>query len=191
MELDTIQTYNAPQPLERTTPAQAETRADLLAKGWCPRQVESLERKFSATTFAFFSTIERSPFRLNVHEACRDRDQCVAFNTDPSDYEVKHVMIDCMCSMVVTPHEQLTKVLRAGAIPLIEIEQGNDTGTSWRLQVHPRTRKSQYVAVSHVWADGLGNPFANALPLCQIRKLYEHLFNVSQVLAPSSTVGAT
>jgi hypothetical protein len=25
-----------------------------------------------------------------------------------------------------------------------------------------------YVAISHVWADGLGNPFGNALPRCQL-----------------------
>ncbi|KAI7482044.1 hypothetical protein KC351_g6005 [Hortaea werneckii] len=30
-----------------------------------------------------------------------------------------------------------------------------------------------YVALSHVWAEGLGNPIANALPLCQLNYVYK------------------
>jgi hypothetical protein len=29
-----------------------------------------------------------------------------------------------------------------------------------------------YVAISHVWADGLGNPASNGLPRCQLDKLF-------------------
>ncbi|CAL1698432.1 unnamed protein product [Somion occarium] len=34
-----------------------------------------------------------------------------------------------------------------------------------------------YVAISHVWVDGLGNPFENALPRCQLQRLH-HLVNI-------------
>lgn len=32
-----------------------------------------------------------------------------------------------------------------------------------------------FVAISHVWADGLGNPSANALPRCQLSRIRERL----------------
>lgn len=33
------------------------------------------------------------------------------------------------------------------------------------------TEQSRYVCISHVWADGMGNPRANALPACQLRTI--------------------
>jgi hypothetical protein len=40
----------------------------------------------------------------------------------------------------------------------------------------------RYVAISHVWADGLGNVTENSLPQCQL----EHLCNLIQALYPES-----
>ncbi|KAI6874735.1 hypothetical protein KC323_g601 [Hortaea werneckii] len=39
-----------------------------------------------------------------------------------------------------------------------------------------------YVALSHVWAEGLGNPLANALPVCQLNYVYECVENLRQEL---------
>ncbi|KAI7256086.1 hypothetical protein KC343_g7088 [Hortaea werneckii] len=39
-----------------------------------------------------------------------------------------------------------------------------------------------YVALSHVWAEGLGNPIANALPLCQLKYVYECVEQLRQEL---------
>jgi hypothetical protein len=44
-----------------------------------------------------------------------------------------------------------------------------------QLQVHRASARDQYVAISHVWADGLGNPKSNALPECQLRRLAKYL----------------
>ncbi len=40
---------------------------------------------------------------------------------------------------------------------------GSDPGLDW----------GPYVAISHVWSDGLGNPNHNSLPFCQIKRLQE------------------
>ncbi|KAB2573394.1 hypothetical protein DBV05_g7943 [Lasiodiplodia theobromae] len=44
-----------------------------------------------------------------------------------------------------------------------------------------------YIAISHVWSDGLGNPTENAMPLCQLRRIN----SILQVLPgiPSSSNG--
>ncbi|KAL2830169.1 hypothetical protein BJY01DRAFT_240459 [Aspergillus pseudoustus] len=42
----------------------------------------------------------------------------------------------------------------------------------WSVEYHfEGRRRPDYVAISHVWADGKGNPKANALPLCQIERI--------------------
>lgn len=46
------------------------------------------------------------------------------------------------------------------------------TSTAFTLKVVEARKGLPYVAISHVWADGLGNVQHNALPSCQISRLY-------------------
>ncbi|KAF7675969.1 hypothetical protein GT037_005474 [Alternaria burnsii] len=41
-------------------------------------------------------------------------------------------------------------------------------------------RYSEYVAISHVWADGLGNAFENGLPMCQLRMLQTYFVHIAK-----------
>jgi len=47
-----------------------------------------------------------------------------------------------------------------------------------RIQQLPRY--SRYVAISHVWADGLGNAFENGLPTCQLRMLRTYIAQIAR-----------
>jgi hypothetical protein len=49
------------------------------------------------------------------------------------------------------------------------------------------SRYSRYVAISHVWADGLGNAFENGLPTCQLRMLQTYF---AQIARHTSTLTA-
>ena len=73
--------------------------------------------------------------------------------------------------MVPTPYDRLINSIRNGRIPLISIESGNEDGSAYELQVYPRFRTSKYIAISHVWIDGLGNTNQNAVPVCQVKRL--------------------
>ena len=42
-----------------------------------------------------------------------------------------------------------------------------------------------YVALSHIWADGLGNPFKNSLPLCQLNRLQNAVKNLQNHSEPN------
>ncbi|KAF8346761.1 hypothetical protein F5887DRAFT_1073429 [Amanita rubescens] len=44
-----------------------------------------------------------------------------------------------------------------------------------------------YIAFSHVWADGLGNPHTNALPRCQLRRLRDHATELDRIHNLAST----
>ncbi|KAF2230026.1 hypothetical protein EV356DRAFT_536765 [Viridothelium virens] len=89
-------------------------------------------------------------------------------------YVTKHVENDCTCSMMGLPRKRLTEIIAAGGVPLVSIETDKSDG-GVRLHIKRRTLSSQYVAISHVWSDGMGNPNDNALPVCQIRRLHQYL----------------
>jgi hypothetical protein len=60
----------------------------------------------------------------------------------------------------------LLRVLEKGSIPLVLLEIA--AGTPTRVDIIERKPDMAYVAISHVWSDGLGNVEANALPACQL-----------------------
>lgn len=143
----------------------------MLSNGWCTHQVEHMSKAYDLATFSYLASLTRSSHRLVDHTRCSDHTACIAFNTDPSSYQTRHAVGGCSCTTVSTPYPQLIKIIRNGGIPLISIESGSSEGTRYRLRLHTRSRASEYIAISHVWADGLGNPKENGLPQCQIQRL--------------------
>ncbi|KAI1179884.1 hypothetical protein F4777DRAFT_532360 [Nemania sp. FL0916] len=73
--------------------------------------------------------------------------------------------------MVTVPYDSLIRHVLMNRVPLISIERDADNDDLIKLRVEPRCERSKYVAISHVWADGLGNPKSNALPTCQLKEL--------------------
>ncbi|KIA75696.1 hypothetical protein HK57_00512 [Aspergillus ustus] len=61
-------------------------------------------------------------------------------------------------------------ILDKGAAPIALWVKG--LKKLWSVEYHfEGRRRPDYVAISHVWADGKGNPKANELPLCQIERI--------------------
>ncbi|KAJ1332043.1 hypothetical protein MN608_05509 [Microdochium nivale] len=159
----------------------------MLANGWCPRQIDHLSHKHDAQTLSYLATLERSSLRTTAagvdHARCSSDLPCTAHNSsDMSQYRTRHTERGRECSMVEMPREQLARVLESGGVPLIAIEGSDGADGACRLTVHARSIGIKYVAISHVWADGLGNPGGNALPLCQIRKLRGMLRDLGSLL---------
>lgn len=151
------------------------------ANGWCCHQVNHLSRIHDLEVLSYLATLERSSHRLADHKRCLNSVACVAYNTDRATYKTRHVTVDCKCLMVSTPYDNLTEIIRQGEIPLISIKDSTHAGATHKLKVYPRSMESRYIAISHVWADGLGNPNENALPLCQIKRLKAHLLALQAV----------
>jgi hypothetical protein len=63
----------------------------------------------------------------------------------------------------------IESIIAKGGIPLISVISGNAAVPT--VLVSEATATSRYVAFSHVWPDGLGNPKANSLPYCQLERL--------------------
>jgi len=76
-------------------------------------------------------------------------------------------------------------IVQRGGTPLLRLTY--DRYGAPMLTVEEATTSSMYIAISHVWSGGLGNPKANVLPLCQLRQLAGNLDKVLCKIRPASS----
>lgn len=152
---------------------------DLLLKdGWCPLEVERCSMAGGGVdTPAFLLQLVRTKpgWNITTHETCKNT-ECVANNIDESDYVTRHVAEGCSCAHLHADIEELGAILRDGGVPLVMLTPCDEETTgnrSFKIEIVRKRVGRQYVAISHVWSDGLGNTKGNTLPNCQVQVLYE------------------
>ncbi|KAL2810284.1 hypothetical protein BJX63DRAFT_423227 [Aspergillus granulosus] len=149
----------------------------MVQNGWCPLDAEKCRQiGVELDTPAYLQQLVRTKPAWNkrTHEHCK-KTECVADNVDESLYVTRHVHEDCSCEHLQAEVEQLHAILLDGGIPLVQITPcGGEENRTYEIAIVKKRSSKRYIAVSHVWADGLGNPFANSLPTCQLGLLYEH-----------------
>ncbi|KAK7027915.1 hypothetical protein VNI00_015131 [Paramarasmius palmivorus] len=102
-----------------------------------------------------------------------------AYQTDESTYRTRHVDGDCQCEFIELETESLIAVLSQGKVPKLVITDD--------LEFRVVSEDDYpYIALSHVWADGLRNPKTNALPRCQLRRLQSYVKQLIQIHDPAS-----
>ncbi|OCH86880.1 hypothetical protein OBBRIDRAFT_820879 [Obba rivulosa] len=132
----------------------------LIGRGWCRSEIRHLLQGFNIATLACY--LER-PDALRNHSNCTDT-TCMAYQIDETNYRTLHVNEDCNCASISVDPTHLRDVLASNQIPKVAVSE------DLKLSVVDG-KGYTYVAISHVWADGLGNPFQNSIPTCQIRRL--------------------
>lgn len=159
--------------------------------GWCPSQLVVLFAQFSASGLWFISDLERpnpneehpmirvqpSGKRIGcTDEQWNPRDTKVCSTTkcryrtvQQSTYRTKHVTDSCCCMNFHADPDEIARILKNGNIPLIS--SSDQTDESLQITLVESKPGLAYIAVSHVWADGLGNLEENALPQCQLLRL--------------------
>lgn len=180
----------------------------MLSDGWCPTETSRLLESSSIQILSFISDLDR-PGPLKDHRQCRAaRDpivnavqhiisgrtdpiqECVAYQTNNNTYQTKHEDNCSSCVDMIADQQELVDILeKRNSIPLIQLGANSQTNrkeisTTNKLHVIPATSKSKYVAISHVWSDGLGNHHQNSLPTCQIVKIS----NLVRYLYPDENV---
>ncbi|KAL0564500.1 hypothetical protein V5O48_017544 [Marasmius crinis-equi] len=147
-------------------------RNELEAQGWCESELDLLPYE----EVAFASLLSRP--RIRDHSSCGDV-ICSAYQTDEATYQIRHVDNECSCAFVGLDPDNLTAILSRDKVPVVliteELELKVASGDEY-----------PYIALSHVWADGLGNPKSNALPQCQLRRLREYANNLSHIHNPEA-----
>lgn len=148
----------------------------MTASGFCKSQIHLiLNERLSIQTLYFTSHLTQSKSE-NGHEQCKEN-ECSAYRNNLEVYRTQHVNNHCDCGHLSVQPSDVLKILRDGYIPLLRVTKGAALS---ELSVDVVSSKDcpKYMALSHVRAEGLGNPTENALPRCQLdflRRLLDHL----------------
>ncbi|KAI1749454.1 hypothetical protein F4782DRAFT_303906 [Xylaria castorea] len=163
--------------------AADQLHSEMHASGWCPAEIDSI-RKLSPSELCMAYCLDR-PGPDKNHSECSSK-KCLAYQISEDEYQTRHATTGCDCEYVHCSQAVVAEILLgdSGSIPLISHAEPirGPEGKLWvtllpsKARIKNRSWKQQqqharFVAISHVWSDGLGNNRDNAIPLCQFRRL--------------------
>jgi hypothetical protein len=158
----------------------------MIENGWCGHQIRTLAKKCSIPTLYYLACLSR-PSNGEGHSECPKHPKCIKNGID-KEFRTHHALPDCNCdnAPVVNP-AKVMDILATGKIPLVSCTWDADGEPS--LFVTEARPGSIYTAISHVWADGLGNLKSNDLPRCQLKRLLDSLEMLNQHIEAQKAVG--
>ena len=154
-------------------------------EGWCPERIKRLRVDIGPEGLYYASLLKSANDHDENHDECSEF-ACVAHNIkDREAYQQIHQTQYCKCTARECQHktedcecrvsydvERLTEKICTSvtrrAIPLLTAKY-KDNKVS--VDVTESHEGHDYVAISHVWSDGMGNPKENALLSCQISRI--------------------
>ena len=83
--------------------------------------------------------------------------------------------------------DKITDIVKEGSFPLITMVNPSIEPYDVNPEIVKYETGTVYFAISHVWADGLGNTRRNSLPLCQLITLRARLFRLLEIYWTSPT----
>ena len=143
--------------------------------GWCPYQAMQLEEIYSFAQICLY--LEKLDKRRTLVYEDRHQDCTISVCRGlQSPQESQHRYPLCGCNEVDIEDnewEKLLQMLDSNKVPVLCLSRSAD-----EVNVTVTAADQvKYTAISHVWADGLGNTRANALRQCQIKHIYDRLNN--------------
>ncbi|KAL2819828.1 hypothetical protein BJX63DRAFT_418752 [Aspergillus granulosus] len=142
--------------------------------GWCPSEVAMVEETFTSASAHYVSQMQRPPAAIQrQHPDCTSK-LCQARQLNEAIYRTAHTTNDCDCQHYGPVMDEVVSIIAAGGVPLLSITPTKKE-PFLKVEVEKYTEGKRYIAFSHVWSDGLGNPTANTLPHCQLLRLRDLL----------------
>lgn len=149
-------------------------------RGWCPHDIELLNvAQFETVSTVWYLANLPTPKTNFSHDTCTP-EECRPLHIDRDQYVQAHVEKGCNCAPIGPDPAKFAAIINAKRIPLIILDED-------RVHVRGHENGSAFVTISHVWADGKGNPHENSLPLCIIREM-QQLVNELPKLGSTSQV---
>jgi hypothetical protein len=143
----------------------------MVKNGWCQHQLNTVFPQLTLPTLIYLANLRRHLRPGIDHRLCEAESRCIAYNIDDSSFQSKHLRDSCPCEHIEASAEELYKILNDGGIPVLSCQRRPDDKVALRyIRASPAL---QYTAVSHLWADGLGNPRSNSLPGCQLKRIVD------------------
>ncbi|KAL6243318.1 hypothetical protein RBB50_009870 [Rhinocladiella similis] len=157
----------------------------MAAAGWCPSDISMLEKLLTPSGMYFASLLRPRMARHDHVRAGCSKDMCNAMNISEAEkatYQTAHTT-DCSgsCEWKHVAEEQLTEILEhEGGLPVVRVEETSDGQVQLNVVAKTLGKDSDYTAISHVWAERLGNTRDNAMPICQLRRIQSMVTTVSK-----------
>ncbi|QIW98724.1 hypothetical protein AMS68_004242 [Peltaster fructicola] len=152
------------------------SRQRMLQNGWCPSDIFRAEhRHVRDVSIIWFSEHMQKSISLQSHDDCTD-----TICQRMLKYSTRHVEADCACDYLQSDKARIIACLESGDYPVLEVE--GEELDDITMRIHPSKSLAEdiaYVAISHVWADGLGNQEEMSLPRCQIRRLAKLVHSIT------------
>ncbi|KAL8690593.1 MAG: hypothetical protein Q9218_003997 [Villophora microphyllina] len=166
-------------------------------RGWCPYDLGRLDIQTKELSILYYYSNLPPPRSSKDHSDCSD-DRCFAMMTNPLTYRLSHRHNTCNCPLLYAEQSVVASILRNNSIPLIAISyiQSNpkitdldasnnpkitvmdasnnpkitvlDASNNPKITVLDAAEGHDFVAISHVWAEGAGNVKDNALQTCTL-----------------------
>ena len=136
--------------------------------GWCAFQIRLLEDTVNQSTIDWLLAlgIQQDPVG---HETCT-AEACARNNIDDSTYQQAHVCRSRRCQKLLPDLQKVMKILKEDKIPVMCLETLSGE-PQLIVSASSKTDPGDYIAVSHVWADGLGGATECGLNRCQVERL--------------------
>jgi hypothetical protein len=148
---------------------------EMAKENWCQLRTDWLS--YADLTKLYVGSLLPS-YETVSHLAC-SRSLCTHRPTSVHQQKAKHRYEACACGLVSFEEADLVRIMRSGGIPGIS-QCGFPTLPEEQRSYHlVDVTGNDFVAISHVWSHGLGNPSGNALPVCQLRYLFELIRKIS------------
>ena len=157
----------------------ALVRERLRQNSWCPVSSIILNPS-TGVSVAYYATMlgarkHKSGF---THDNCTPT-CCREADVDVQKYNIEHISMSCQCEHHFAQTELFVRILlEREAVPLFVFPGEAETKQycpDRKAGLHCVAPIDDYVAISHVWADGRGNPSGNSLPLCQLRAIQDQV----------------
>ncbi|KAL4977586.1 hypothetical protein BDW66DRAFT_165481 [Aspergillus desertorum] len=142
----------------------------LRESGWCPSEVALVEEAFTSASAFYTSQLKSPPSATEKDHSQCTRSLCMARQLNEETYRTAHTSTDCNCQHYGPLIDEVVSTIESGGVPLLSITP-TKKAPYIKVEVEKYTEGKRYIAFSHVWSDGLGNPSANTLPHCQLLRL--------------------
>ncbi|RDW64598.1 hypothetical protein BP6252_10249 [Coleophoma cylindrospora] len=142
-------------------------------RGWCPNQLAALDAPAVMPIGRLWFLANMIPPKASLNHGSCSVNICQHMSVSTSDYRIKHQSEYCSCPLTGPVQQDIAYSLEIGTIPVVTIRSTTpeESGANIYVEAEPFTPDTEFVAVSHVWSDGHGNPKSNTLPNCFLHTL--------------------
>ncbi|KAI9686369.1 MAG: hypothetical protein M1822_003714 [Bathelium mastoideum] len=183
--------YNKPGKEDRWPVTNSKLLRQRIQRKWCQSDAAMIMEDFDIDGQNYIAAARgRTLEELDDHYACTDHSceakisdgtyttqhvpECRQDDYDPEPKFVGHVSPG-YGKQPATLREAIKHIMDAGHLPMMrwDAEQKGLTtyGHQKDMYSEEESKVPPFVAISHVWADGKGNPFDNSLPYCQLERI--------------------